>query len=507
MNITTPKKSLVAARFPSSAIPGLQQVVARFETEGASVFPYPSHSIACAIAERVGGLCRPKHVKSYIVETRNWRRVQLQQSAASGYHYFLLNKPRGFSSMRDPTGFKGRHPSCYDLLPSNWPHVPHVGRLDVDTEGLLLFTDDGKLVAGLIGGDVPRPGQSQSGNANQASKPLQLETACEMRQQPPRVPKTYLVEVVVLPPLAREAFARRAAVRAASHQQCNCGAGYCHVELTAKIAAEVASAEYPFPAREQTRDGPPGTKKARMTGQDIPDQQESEKLAARLPSAFLRSMTLPFEYSDGSLTRPADEVIECTQEMLDPKGNLQYLVLQSTHRHQNCENGKAMKSENSQPKAAGSTCMAKPVLKQGVPIKKLNRRLRKLAAKQLKRQNIGTSSGLSSGCTPHVQVQSHWLKVRLSQGKNRQIRRLCARAQLEVLRLVRVAVGPITLLPSTVSVEAQAADAPPFTIRPGTVRSLTETELKACYKLALPGQECPALLPLPPPSLPASSEE
>lgn len=171
-----------------------------------------------------------------------------------------------------------------------------------------------------------------------------------------------------------------------------------------------------------------------------------------------------------------------------------------------------------------------PLKNCGLPqpvVKKLNRRLRKIAAKELKRQQqqlLGSSAALllpppsgsstsssSTGCTPpspaphHVQLQSHWLKVRLSQGKNRQIRRLCARAQLEVLRLVRVAVGPVALLPSTKPIEEQGANATtPLPIAPGTVRSLTETELKACYKLALPGQDCPALLPLPPPSLPTS---
>ena len=56
--------------------------------------------------------------------------------------YFVLNKPRGCISAR--TDFEGR-PTVYDHVPPNYPRLPHVGRLDFNTEGLLLFTDDGRL--------------------------------------------------------------------------------------------------------------------------------------------------------------------------------------------------------------------------------------------------------------------------------------------------------------------------------------------------------------------------
>ncbi len=57
--------------------------------------------------------------------------------------YVLLNKPAGHVSTRnDPEG----RPTVLDLLPSRMRAlVRPVGRLDFDTEGLLLLTDDGEL--------------------------------------------------------------------------------------------------------------------------------------------------------------------------------------------------------------------------------------------------------------------------------------------------------------------------------------------------------------------------
>src|SRR5256712_10033107 len=54
--------------------------------------------------------------------------------------YVLLNKPKGYlSSMADP---KGR-PLVTDLVPSPLGRLHPVGRLDFNTEGLLLLTNDG----------------------------------------------------------------------------------------------------------------------------------------------------------------------------------------------------------------------------------------------------------------------------------------------------------------------------------------------------------------------------
>lgn len=61
--------------------------------------------------------------------------------ARPDFVYYLLNKPRGvISTASDPQGRE----TVIDLVPSE-PRVFSVGRLDFDTEGLLLLTNDGEL--------------------------------------------------------------------------------------------------------------------------------------------------------------------------------------------------------------------------------------------------------------------------------------------------------------------------------------------------------------------------
>ncbi len=61
---------------------------------------------------------------------------------ASKHVYLLLHKPKGYlSTAHDPDG----RPTVLDLLPTELRHlrVYPVGRLDIDTSGLLLLTNDG----------------------------------------------------------------------------------------------------------------------------------------------------------------------------------------------------------------------------------------------------------------------------------------------------------------------------------------------------------------------------
>jgi pseudouridine synthase len=56
--------------------------------------------------------------------------------------YVALHKPAGCVCSRKD---ERDRPTIYELLPPDWSNVQSVGRLDYDTEGLLLLTNDGEL--------------------------------------------------------------------------------------------------------------------------------------------------------------------------------------------------------------------------------------------------------------------------------------------------------------------------------------------------------------------------
>jgi 23S rRNA pseudouridine2605 synthase len=65
---------------------------------------------------------------------------------------FLFHKPRGLvTTNADPEG----RPTIFDALPKDLPRLVSVGRLDLNTEGLLLLTNDGGLARML---ELPRTG-------------------------------------------------------------------------------------------------------------------------------------------------------------------------------------------------------------------------------------------------------------------------------------------------------------------------------------------------------------
>jgi 23S rRNA pseudouridine2605 synthase len=86
-------------------------------------------------------------------------KVQLDGSPVSHSgrcYYVLLNKPRGYITTVDDDQ---KRPTVMDLIPEKYKRrgVFPVGRLDLDTSGLLLFTNDGDLAYRLTRPDFHVP--------------------------------------------------------------------------------------------------------------------------------------------------------------------------------------------------------------------------------------------------------------------------------------------------------------------------------------------------------------
>jgi 23S rRNA pseudouridine2605 synthase len=73
-----------------------------------------------------------------IGDTITYKSKPLTERAA--YTYVLLNKPIGYVSSRKQ---QGETPTLYSLIPEKYHNLKPVGRLDKDSSGLLLLTDDG----------------------------------------------------------------------------------------------------------------------------------------------------------------------------------------------------------------------------------------------------------------------------------------------------------------------------------------------------------------------------
>ena len=83
--------------------------------------------------------------------------------------YWLVNKPRGYLCTNyDPSG----RPRAIDLVPQVEQRVYTVGRLDEDSEGLLLLTNDGDLANRLM---HPRFGVTKAYLVQVAGKPTRDE--------------------------------------------------------------------------------------------------------------------------------------------------------------------------------------------------------------------------------------------------------------------------------------------------------------------------------------------
>ncbi len=86
----------------------------------------------------------------------------------------VLNKPVGYVCSRDGQGSK----TIYDLLPAEFHTLKPVGRLDKDSSGLLLLTNDGKLANSL----THPSNQKEKVYKVQLDKPLEAEHKFRIEQ-------------------------------------------------------------------------------------------------------------------------------------------------------------------------------------------------------------------------------------------------------------------------------------------------------------------------------------
>ncbi|HYC24445.1 MAG TPA: pseudouridine synthase [Roseiarcus sp.] len=120
---------------------------------------YPGERIAKAMAR--AGLCSRRDAEAWIAAGRVSVNGQILKSPAVNVtardeirvdgaplvarertRLFMFHKPRGLvTTARDPEG----RPTIFQALPEGAPRLVAIGRLDINTEGLLLLTNDGGL--------------------------------------------------------------------------------------------------------------------------------------------------------------------------------------------------------------------------------------------------------------------------------------------------------------------------------------------------------------------------
>jgi pseudouridine synthase len=109
-----------------------------------------------------------------------------------GLVYLVLNKPRGVvSAMTDPQG----RPCLGDFVAERRERLFHVGRLDADTEGLILLTNDGDLAHRLAhpSHGVPKTYLAEVSAPVHRDLGARLRRGVELEDGPARVDRYRLV--------------------------------------------------------------------------------------------------------------------------------------------------------------------------------------------------------------------------------------------------------------------------------------------------------------------------
>ena len=90
----------------------------------------------------------------YIVQPKDKVFVDGKMIHPVKHEYYRFYKPAGYITTADDE--KGRK-TIYDLLPKNLHHLKPVGRLDKDSTGLIILTNDGDLINQLTHPSVKVP--------------------------------------------------------------------------------------------------------------------------------------------------------------------------------------------------------------------------------------------------------------------------------------------------------------------------------------------------------------
>lgn len=124
---------------------------------------------------------------------------------AAAKTYILLYKPKGFVTSRgDPQG----RPTVYDLIAGAGTWLSPVGRLDLDTSGLLLFTNDTQFAERIASPehDVPKTYHVKAADRLSDEQLAQLRQGVELSDGPTRPaevrrlrdgPKSTFLEIVI----------------------------------------------------------------------------------------------------------------------------------------------------------------------------------------------------------------------------------------------------------------------------------------------------------------------
>lgn len=89
---------------------------------------------------------KPAHIGQTIDENTDEIRLFGEPvNSGTDFTYLLFNKPLGYVCSHNGQG----KPTIYDLLPKQYHHLKIAGRLDHDSTGLLLLTDNGDYILSM----------------------------------------------------------------------------------------------------------------------------------------------------------------------------------------------------------------------------------------------------------------------------------------------------------------------------------------------------------------------